>query len=268
MSGTLNGVDADSTNSVYNNPVAGTRVSGIDIDRRTPSGRNTTGNNGGFVKGHLGRKGNHTGGGDDVPLGERAEQVDGADALPTTVQALRAVKHGSRHKERSVVAQVGLAGDTEATAPARRHPRGDEGVASLEVSNARTDLFNDSGSLVTAHHGWSESEIAVAEVLIGVAQARVVKPNENFALFGCVEFELFDFVVSCFFPHHSGACLHSFSLRANGVLREFCNTRRINVNSSHDLLGLERLAMRSQHQNIPNNQGMRALLFWNSIVDS
>jgi hypothetical protein len=77
---------------------------------------------------------------------------------------------------------------------------------------------------VAAHHGGSEAEIAVAKVFIGVAQAGVVKANKYLVCSRRVELKLFYFVVSCFVPHHSSASLHSFSLRANGALNEFCIT--------------------------------------------
>jgi len=97
-------------------------------------------------------------------------------------------------------------------------------IARLEVRNARPYFLNDSRSLVAAHHGRGKSEVAVSEVLVGVAQARVVKANKHLVCARPIELELFYFVVSCFVPHHSSASLHSFSLRANGGLNEFCIT--------------------------------------------
>jgi hypothetical protein len=97
-------------------------------------------------------------------------------------------------------------------------------IARLEVRNAGADFLNNSRPLVTAHHGWSEAQIAVTEMFVGVAQAGVVKANQHLVFSRSVELKLFYFVVSCFVPHHSSASLHSFSLRANGGLNEFCIT--------------------------------------------
>jgi hypothetical protein len=92
------------------------------------------------------------------------------------------------------------------------------------VRNARANFLNNSRSLVAAHHGGSEAEIAVTKVFVGVAQAGVVEANKHLVCSRSIELKLFYFVVSCFVPHHSSTSLHSFSLRANGALNEFCIT--------------------------------------------
>jgi hypothetical protein len=97
-------------------------------------------------------------------------------------------------------------------------------IARLEVRNARADFLNNSRSLVAAHHGGREAKVAVTEVFVGVAQTGVVKANKHLVCSRRIELKLFYFVVSCFVPHHSSASLHGFSLRANGVLNEFCIT--------------------------------------------
>jgi hypothetical protein len=84
-------------------------------------------------------------------------------------------------------------------------------VARLEVGNSRANFFDDAGALVSADHGRGEAEISVAEVLIRVAQARVIKANQNFVCTRSIELELVNFVVSRFVPHNGGACLHVFS---------------------------------------------------------
>ena len=65
-------------------------------------------------------------------------------------------------------------------------------VAHLDAGDARPDLLDDPRALVAEHHRQPGLEVAVRDVHVGVAQARVGVADQDLALLRLVEVELLD----------------------------------------------------------------------------
>ena len=75
--------------------------------------------------------------------------------------------------------------------------RADDVVAGLDPGDARADLLDDARALVAEHHRQPGLEVAVGDVHVGVAQARVGVADQDLALLGPVEVELLDLDAAC-----------------------------------------------------------------------
>ena len=71
-------------------------------------------------------------------------------------------------------------------------------VAGLQPGDALADLLDDPGALVPAHHREPRHDVAVPQMLVGMAQARRYITDEHLAGLGGVQVELGDLeVLAC-----------------------------------------------------------------------
>ena len=147
------------------------------------------------------------------PLRERAEQAHLAQVLAVGVEPERPVRQAVVHEQRAHVTQVGHAAGAEPAVPAGRQERADHVVAGLEPDHPGADLLDDPGALVPAHDRVADRDVAGAQVVIGVAQARRHEPDQHLALLGRVELQLDDLPVLAHVPEHRCPGLHRTLLR-------------------------------------------------------
>ena len=93
-----------------------------------------------------------------------------------------------------------MAGGAEAAVAADGQERADDVVARLDARDARADLLDDAGALVAADDREARHDVAVAEVLVGVAQPGGHPADQHLALLGLVELELDDLPVAARSP--------------------------------------------------------------------
>src|SRR5690242_12492905 len=135
---------------------------------------------------------------DDRGLADRAVLAEGPDHAHGAVIAA-----GTGHRE-PLAGQVALedrgahvadglaAGGAVAADAAVRDERADDVVAGLHPGHARPDFLDDPGALVAEHHRQPRREVAVRDVDVGVAQARVGVADEYLAVLRAIQVELFD----------------------------------------------------------------------------
>src|SRR5207244_13219180 len=80
----------------------------------------------------------------------------------------------------------------------------DHVVAGLHPGHARPDLLDDPGTFVAQDHGQPRREVAVRDVDVGVAQARVGVADQNLAILRAVQVELFDLDALAGFVYNGG----------------------------------------------------------------
>ena len=81
-------------------------------------------------------------------------------------------------------------------------------VALLDAADARAALLDDPGALVAADDREARDDVAVAQVLVGVAQARGHPADQHLVGLGLVELELGDLPVGAGLPQHRCLGLH------------------------------------------------------------
>src|SRR4029077_10822501 len=109
---------------------------------------------------------------------------------------------------RAHVADGLAAGSAVAADAAVREEREDHVVPRLHAAPPRPDLLDDPGAFVAEHHGQPRREVAVRDVDIGVAQARVGVADQNLAVLRAVQVELFDLDALAGLIYDSGLGLH------------------------------------------------------------
>ncbi len=85
---------------------------------------------------------------------------------------------------------------------------GDDVVALLDAADARAALLDDAGALVAADDREAGDDVAVAQVLVGVAEARRHPADQHLVGLGLVELELGDLPVGAGVPQHRCLGLH------------------------------------------------------------
>ena len=91
-------------------------------------------------------------------------------------------------------------------------------ITGFEASHAVADRLDDSGSLVTAHHGEGcVGEVAHSDVLVGVAQPGETHLDEHLLRAGVVDLELLDLPRGVDFVGDGGTCLHGAEARWGSV---------------------------------------------------
>ena len=133
--------------------------------------------------------------GDDRALGERAEHAHAAEVLAAGVEPVGAVGQAPNQKVGAQVAQVRLAGRAPPAVAADRQERADHVIAGLQPGDALADLLDDPGALVPAHHREPRHDVAVPQMLIGMAQARRYITDEHLAGLGGVQVQFGDLKV-------------------------------------------------------------------------
>ena len=91
-------------------------------------------------------------------------------------------------------------------------------ITRLHAGHARPDLLDDPGAFVAEHHGQPRRQVAVRDVDIGVAQARVGVADQNLAVLRAVQVELFDLDALAGFVYDSRLGLHRSSFGLVTVL--------------------------------------------------
>ena len=81
-------------------------------------------------------------------------------------------------------------------------------VTGLHPGHARSDLLDDPRAFVAEHHGQPRREVAVGDVDVGVAQARVGVADEYLAVLRAIQVELFDLDALAWLVYDSGLGLH------------------------------------------------------------
>src|SRR5215467_3839214 len=204
--GALDGVDADAADAVDRDGV--TRLGGRGVHRRAEARRYPAADEHDLVQRQV--RIHLDGGvlGDDRVLRERAEHAHAAEVLAAAVEPVGAVGQAPVQDGDAQVAQVRLAGRAPAAVAADRQERADDVITGAEPGDAGTDLFDDPGALVAADDREARHDIAVTEVLVGVAQSSRHVPDEDFSGLGGIEFQLGDLEVLAHSAQHRGLGLH------------------------------------------------------------
>src|SRR5580704_13403940 len=190
VAGALDGVDADAADAVDRDRVAGGDVRGVHSG--APSGRHAAADQHGLFQRQVVVDLDGRGLADHAVLAEGPDHAHGAvlAARPGDGEALAGKV--ALEDRRAHVADGLAAGGAVAADAAVRDEREDHVVTGLHAGHARPDLLDDPGTFVAQHHGQPRREIAVRDVDVGVAQARVGVADQNLTVLGAVQVELLD----------------------------------------------------------------------------
>src|SRR5215468_10574393 len=191
--GPLDGVDADAADPVDGDGVA--RLGGRRVHGRAEAGRHPAADQHDLVQRQVRVHLDRGVLGDDRALGERAEHAHAAEVLAAGMEPVGAVGQAPVQDRGTHVAQVRLAGRAPAAMAADREERADHVIAGLQPGDALTDLLDDPGALMATHQGEARHDVAVPQVLIGMAQARGCITDEHLTRLGRIEVELGDLEV-------------------------------------------------------------------------
>ncbi len=151
-------------------------------------------------------------------LRKRPEHAHGTEFLTATVESKGTVGHTAVQDGRAHVAQALPPGRAVAAVTATRDEAAHHVVARFDLGDARTDLFDDAGTLVTAHDRKARRQITVGEVQVGMAQPGSDVPDQHFTVARTVEIQLDDLERPARFEQNCGGCLHgsppSISIRS------------------------------------------------------
>src|SRR5581483_2725537 len=178
------------------------------VDRRTPARGDTAADEDGGLEVEVVVDLDTRGLGDRAPLGERADHAHGAEVVVAAVESERLVGHAALENRGAEVAQVLLAGGAPAAESARRDERAHHVVARLHPAHAGADLLDDAGALVPPDDREAGDDVAVAEVLVGVAEPGSDVADEDLAVLRRVEVEFDDLPVLSELPENGGLRLH------------------------------------------------------------
>jgi hypothetical protein len=181
MARALNGVDADPTGAEHDHDVAGRDLGGVD--RRPPAGRDSAAEGRGERRRHIARDLDAADLRDDGVLREGRQEAGLRDVLVAEVHAEGAVELRALEHQCAVVAQRLHPARTPAAMAAARDERGDDVVALAQRGDPRTDCFDDAGGLVpAAERQVADADVALGEVIVGVAQAGREDAHEHLAI--------------------------------------------------------------------------------------
>src|SRR5215475_9348351 len=204
--GSLDGVDADPADAVDRDGVAG--LGGRGVHSRAETGGDPAADEHDLVQRQI--RVDLDGGvlGDGPELRERAEHADAAEVLATGVEAVGAVGQAAVQDGGAHVAQVRLAGRAPAAMAADRQERADHVVAGLQPGDALPDFLDDPGTLMAAHEGEARHDVAVPQMLVGMAQARSYITDEHLAGLGGIQVEFGDLKVLAYSAQDRSLGLH------------------------------------------------------------
>jgi hypothetical protein len=132
----------------------------------------------------------------------------GTEVVVAAVEAERPVGETAFEDRGAEVAEVLLSGRAPAAEAAGRDERTDDMVAGLDPADARPDLLDDAGTLVAPDDREPGDDVAVTEMLVGVAQTGGDVADEDFAFLRRVEIKLDDLPVLPELPEHRSLGLH------------------------------------------------------------
>jgi hypothetical protein len=124
--------------------------------------------------------------GDDGTLGERAEDAHAAEVFLAVVEPEGAVDQAADGRVLTGVAQVLVAGRAVPAGAADGDVGAGHPVASFYSCDAGAGLFDHAGALVAADEREARGA-GGADVLVGMAQARRLVPDEDLAGLGLVQ---------------------------------------------------------------------------------
>src|SRR5215467_2250326 len=204
--GPLDGVDADAADPVDGDGVA--RLGGRRVHRGAEAGGHPAADQHDLVQRQVRVHLDSGVLGDDRALGERAEHAHAAEVLAAAVEPVGAVGQAPVQDRDAQVAEVRLSGRAPPAVAADRQERADDVITGAEPGDAGTDLFDDPGALVAADDREARHDIAVTEVLVGVAETGRHVPDEDLPGLGGIEFQLGDLEVLAHSAQHRGLGLH------------------------------------------------------------
>src|SRR6266480_4072257 len=212
VAGALHRVDADAADAVDRHRVAGRDVRGVHGG--APAGRHAAANQHGLLQREVVVDLDGRGLADHAVLAEGPDHAHGAVLAARPGQREALTGQVALEDRRAHVADRLAAGGAVAADAAVRDEREDHVVTRLHAGHARPDLLDDPGAFVAEHHGQPRREVAVRDVDVGVAQARVGVADQNLAVLRAVQVELFDLDALAGFVYDSGLSLHrrSFGL--------------------------------------------------------
>src|SRR6266568_736006 len=211
--GALPRVDPDAADAGHRHRVARGDVRGVHGG--APPGRHAAADQHGLVQRQVVVDLDGRGLADHAVLAEGADHAHGAVLAAGPGHGEPLAGQVALEDRRAHVADGLAAGGAVAADAAVRDEGQDHVVAGLYPGHARPDLLDDPGALVAEHHGQPRREIAVRDVDVGVAQARVGVADEDLTFPRAVEVELFDFDALAGLVDDSGLGLHrrSFGFR-------------------------------------------------------
>ena len=148
--------------------------------------------------------------------GERAEHAHAAQVLGSVVESECAVGQAADGGVLARVAQVLVAGGAVAAGAADRDVGAGHPVACLYSRDTGAGLLDHAGALVPADQG-QPGQAGGADVLVGMAQARGLEPDEDLAGLGLVQVEFGEFPRLAALAEHRGPGLHGVSLWSGSV---------------------------------------------------
>src|SRR5215831_19063257 len=180
--GPLDGVDADAADPVDGDGVA--RLGGRRMHRGAEAGGYPAADQHDLVQRQV--RIHLDGGvlGDDRALGERSDHAHAAEVLAAGVEPVGAVGQAPVQDRGAHVAQVRLARRAPPAVAADRQERADHVVAGLQPGDALADLLDDPRALVTRHDREARHDVAVPQVLVGMAQPGRYVTDEHLAGLG------------------------------------------------------------------------------------
>src|SRR5579859_1857591 len=228
----LDRVDADAADAIDGDGV--TRLGGRGVHRRAETGRHPAADEHDLVQRQVRVR---LDGGvlrDDRALGERAEHAHAAEVLAAAVEPVGAVGQAAVQDGGAHVTQVRLAGGAPPAVAADREERADDVVTGLQPSDARAGFLDDPGTLVAADDREARHDIAVAQVLVGVAEACCHVPDQDFTGLGGIEFQFGDLKVLARSVQDGGLGLHGLLLIAQAGAMDAARGASAGYAHSHD----------------------------------
>src|SRR5438874_3832899 len=158
---------------------------------------------------------------DDRVLGEGAELGHHRHPAITDMVPVRAVDDLTGREHRGAeIAQVGVSGDAEPATAAGRDEAGSDAVTGLQRRDARSELLDHAGTLVSAderEHARQthrdadlvrQDHVAGDEMLVRVTQAGGEPADEDLAVLRLVDLDVLDLPLLMGAPKHRCARLH------------------------------------------------------------
>src|SRR6185437_6926805 len=212
VAGALHRVDADAADAVDGHRVTGSDVRGVHGG--APPGRHAAADQHGLVQRQVVVDLDGRGLADHAVLAEGPDHAHGAVLAAGPGDREPLAGQVALEDRRAHVADGLAPGRAVAADAAVRDERKHHVVAGLHPGHARPDLLDDPRALVAEHHRQPRRKIAVRDVDVGVAQARVGVADQNLAILRAVQVELFDLDALAGFVYDSRLGLHrrSFGL--------------------------------------------------------
>src|SRR6266566_2570016 len=212
VAGALHRVDADAADAVDRHRVAGRDVRGVHGG--APAGRHAAANQHGLVQRQVVIDLDGRGLADHAVLAEGPDHAHGTVLAAGPGEGEPLTGQVALEDRRAHVADRLAAGGAVAADAAVRDEGQDHVVAGFHPGHARPDLLDDPGALVAKHHRQPRRQIAVRDVDVGVAQARVGVADQDLTILRAVQVELFDLDALTGLVDDSGLGLHrrSFGL--------------------------------------------------------